>query len=410
MFKPHHKMYLVGFLVDFGAMSFFVAIPFFVFRMLGGGAGMSGAFGAAQGAAYALVCLLSSGFVLRAKNGLNWAFTGIALSTVFISAVPFFRNVWVCGALSTAGIGSLALVWPALHSYMGGEPDRDLRSHRMSRFNIAWSLGFAFSPLLAGRLFEQDYRLPFAVTVVLNVTVLLLLRSLPHERDHHARETAEALELHAASDRASERFLYAAWVATMMGNFLAQVARMVFPRRIEDLVAAGELRFLFESYSSPMLLEKAADRFGWLMFALSLVSALVFLAMGRTQVWRHRVGFLFALQAGAAGAFWVLGNTRSLVVMALCFVVVGANAGFAFFSAVCYSVSNWQQKHRRTAINEGAVGLGGLTGCLLFGYLAAKYGMAMPFHYTPLMMGVALALQALLLHRRNLEKSRTEAE
>lgn len=393
-------MYLAGFLIDFGIMAFVVAMPFFVFRTLGGGAAMSGAFGAAQGAAYAVVCLVSAGFVLRAKNGLNWAITGMMLSTVFICAVPFTRNVWLCGALGTVGIGSLALVWPALHSYVGGEPDRVLRSRRMSGFNLSWSLGFALSPLFAGWLFERDYRLPFVVVFALNVVVLLLLRSLPHERDHHGRETAEALDLHAASDRASERFLYASWVATMMGNFLVQVTRTVFPRRIEDLVAEGQLRFLFESWSSPVLLERAAEKFSWLVFSLSLVAALMFLAMGRTQGWRHRIGLLFTVQAGAAGAFWVLGNTHSLVVMVLCFVVVGVNSGFTFFSSVYYSVANWQQKHRRTAINEGAVGVGGFAGSILFGYLAGKYGIEMPFHYTPLMMGAALVLQGVLLQWR----------
>ena len=401
MLKPHHKMYLVGFLIDFGIMSFVVALPFYVFRTLGGGAAMSGAFGGAQGAAYAVICLVSAGFVLRAKNGLNWAITGILLTTVFICAVPFTRNVWICGALSTAGIGSLALVWPALHSYVGGEPDRVLRSRRMSAFNLSWSLGFALSPLFAGWLFERDYRLPFAVVFVMNAVVLMLLRSLPHERDHHGRETAEALEAHADADRASERFLYASWVATMMGNFLVQVTRTVFPKRIEDLVADGQLRFLFESWTSPVLLERAAEKFSWLAFSLSLVAALTFLVMGRRQGWRHRAGLLFTLQAFSAGAFWVLGNTHSLVVMALCFVIVGANSGFAFFSSVYYSVANWQQKHRRTAINEGAVGLGGFTGSILFGWLAGKYGIEMPFHYTPLLMGAALVLQVLLLQLRN---------
>jgi len=400
MLKPHHKMYIAGFLTDFAIMSYLVAMPFFVFRQLGGGAAMSGTFGAAQGAAYALVCLTSSRFVLRAKNGLNWAVTGLLLNTLFIGLVPFFRSFWVCGFLGMVGIGGLALVWPALHSYVGGEPDRDLRSRRMSGFNLAWSLGFALSPLLAGRLFEIDYRLPFVVTCVLNVTVVLVLRSLPHEHDHHGRETAEALEFHAEADRASERFLYSAWLATLMGNFLAQVARTVFPRRVEDLVAAGELRLLWESAPSPELMERAVEKFSVLVFSLSLVSAIVFLVMGHTRFWRHRPGILFGIQASAALAFYVLGSTQSLVVMAFCFVLVGLNAGFSFFSSVYYSVSNWQLKHRRTAINEGVVGLGGFTGCLLFGYLAKSYGLSMPFHYTPLMMGAALVAEGALLRLR----------
>lgn len=334
-------MYLIGFLIDFAIMSYIIAMPFFVFRQLGGGAGMSGAFGAAQGAAYAFVCLGSSRYVLRAKNGLNWAITGLILNVLFIGMVPFFRNPLICGVFGTAGIASLALVWPALHSYVGGEPDRNLRSRHMSRFNLSWSMGFALSPLFAGWLFEIDFRLPFVVNCAVNLAVVLILRTMPHEKHHHGRETADSLDFHAASDATSERFLYSAWIATMMGNFLAQVARTVFPRRMEDLVAAGELRFLFESSPAPVLLEKAVGMFSVLAFLLSLVSSLMFLLMGYARGWRHRADLLFGLQACAAVAFFVLAGTNSLLVMGFCFVIVGANAGFSFFSSVYYSVSSW---------------------------------------------------------------------
>ncbi len=51
----------------------------------------------------------------------------------------------------------------------------------------------------------------------------------------------------------------------------------------------------------------------------------------------------------------------------------------------------------RAAINEGVVGLGGSIFSAAFGALSARYGLPAPFIYTPVVVGIALLLQFLLL-------------
>ncbi len=398
MFRPYVRICLAAFVTDFAVMVGMTATPFFVYNQLGGGATMSGVIGALQAIAYALTCLVSAGFVSRAKNGLSWALGGLALYTVLYCLMPFFRSPIVCGAVAMLACTALAMVWPALHSWVGAEPDTEVRSRNMGWFNISWSFGFAVGPLIAGPFYDLDYRLPFVLLFIMGCVAFALVRSMPHERTHFADATEEMLLARADHDRLSEVYLLCGWCAVLVANALAGVTRSIYPKRVDDLVASGELRLLFESVPAEFLAGAPATKYSWLAFMLALATAVTFLVMGRTTGWRHRFQILLWIQVASAGAFWVLARTQSLIVMMGCFAVVGIYLGVAFFSSVYYSLGNPRLKHRRAAINEAAVGTGGFSGSLIVGYLAGQYGLAIPFAYTPVFVGMAIVLQIVLIH------------
>jgi MFS family permease len=254
----------------------------------------------------------------------------------------------------------------------------------------------------------MDYRLPFVMLFACSVVAFLLVRSIPGEDAHFAPPTEELLELRADHDRGAAVYLYAAWWGVFMACVLAAVTRSVFPKQVADLVATGELRLLFESEPAAILTEGTATKFSWLSFSLSIATVACFLIMGKTSRWQHKFQLLFWLQVGAAASFWVLSHTRSLVIMVACFLVVGVNFGVAFFSGVYYSMGDPRHKHRRAALNEGAVGVGSLAGSIVYGYLAEHFGLALPFRYTPFFIAAALAVQVGLLRYGKAKSSRVQ--
>ena len=148
-----------------------------------------------------------------------------------------------------------------------------------------------------------------------------------------------------------------------------------------------------------LLTVAAATKFSWLAFLSAFTTALLFFVFGRTTIWRHKLSWLVGLQLAGGAGFWVLGFTRSLVVMAAAFMLIGSTLGIAFFSSVYYSIANPALKHRRAAVNEGMVGLGGFVGGILFGWLALRYGMNFPFQWSPLFLLAAVAAQVALVRR-----------
>lgn len=397
MLKPHFRICLVGFLLDFAIMVGLTALPFYAFNQLGGGAALSGVLGGVQAAAYAFTCILAAGMVARARNGLTLALFGILVFTVCFCTVPLSNNAWVCCGIMAVSFVGMGLVWPALHSWVGAEPDPALRARHMSWFNLSWSFGFAVSPLLAGPLYDWDYRLPFVVLFVLGLVCVLILRTMPHEKAYFSSATQEMIDSRVEHDRDSETHLYAAWCATFAANALVGVTRCVYPKRVADLVTSGQLQLFFEDVPAAFLRHAPATKFSWLAGALALSTSFTFIVLGRTSFWRHRIEVLFAFQVLSAVAFWVLGSTRSLAVMMLAFIIVGATMGMAFFSSAYYSLADPEHKHRRASINEGAVGVGGFVGSILFGYVVERWGLAFPFHATPLFIAGAIALQWVLL-------------
>lgn len=403
MIAPRYRICLAAHLLSIANITAILSTPFFIYERLGGGFAMSGGFGAAQTALYATLCLISSRLVSRFPNGIHVASVGVVVFATCFAAMPWFESPAACGVLATLGIGAMAFVWPALHSWIGGERNPAIRSRLMSWFNLSWSSGAAIGPLFAGPMFDVDYRVPFAALAVLCLLILFILLSLPHERSYFARSRGDASPEQQAHDSAGETYLFAALGATLVANMLVGVARSVFPKRIENLVKAGELRFLWESDVSSLLSSAPATKYSWLAFVLAGTTALTFFVLGRTSRWRYTLRWLFGAQVAAAISFFVLGQTHSLVVMAMCMAVSGATLGIAFFSSVYYCMCNPVKKHGRAALNEAMVGIGGLVGSSLFGYFASARGFSTPFTWTPVLVAGAMAVQWVLLlwGRRN---------
>jgi DHA1 family quinolone resistance protein-like MFS transporter len=337
------------------------------------------------------------------KNGLVWAVCGSTGFAVILPMVLLSRNPYVVTVVAVVGQCCVALFWPAMQSWVGGEPDPKMRSRRIGWFNVSWTLGLTLSPPVSGRLYDMDYRLPFVCVFVVGLVTALLTLSLPHERRQYG-EPAPATEPGAAGrDGASEAHLYCAWAANMVGWALTGVMRSVFPKRIHELVAAGELVTWFGGVTGDAAASvgngsvEAATQFGWLALTMYASRAVISLVLGSRHGWHHQFWLLAMLQLAAGGAFLVLGMTKSLFVMALCCVVVGVNGGVCFFASLFYSLSERASKHRRAAIHESMVGVGSFTGSVIFGELAGRYGTTYPFFYTPLFVAAAIVLQMLLL-------------
>lgn len=393
-FPPHRRMYGAAFLLDFSVAVGLTAMPFFIFQRLHGGPTMSGTIGALQMAIYALGCLLSAGLVSRTRNGLKLALGGVAAFILPFALIPWVTSPLICGVATSLPFLGLALAWPAMQSWLGGEPDPELRARHLTGFNTATAFGFSVSPLVTGPLFDLDYRLPFLALLFTGGLTLWLLNSLPAEQapalDEDQDETREG------APEISQGLLYASWGAMLASNGLFAALRSVYPSRVETLVGEGTLT-LWGGFSPSWLHAVGpATAFSWLAFILPLATVVTFAVLGRTKKWQTRFSWVVVSQVVAAIAVALLGQAQSIAVMLLCFVVVGVNFGLSFFSSLYYSLADAAHKHRRAAINEGVLGAGGFIGGIGAGYAAGAVGLTLAFQWSPVLVFVAIAIQLIL--------------
>jgi MFS family permease len=395
LLKPHHRIYLVGFLVDCALMVGFHALPFFVARELGGAEGMIGVIAGVQSAFYALICLGSAPFVHRAKHGLRLGVAGLIFYGIIFAVSCLTKSAMLFGLLSIVSMAGLSFIWPAMQSWLGHEQDLKVRSRRLTCFNISWSAGLAVGPLLGGYLYELHYGYAFAAVFLLSMLAAWVLYTIPHEEHVAGEVDEEAMEETQAHGLTSETFLYCAWAANLVSWALVGVTRSVFMKRVEDLVAV-DLLVLPLQWDLPSH-DYAAVYGAWVAFAVNAARAGMFILMGRSGWWHHKYRWLFLSQVAAAGAFYMLGQTHSLLIMVACGAVVGINNGVAMFSALLYGLADPKIKHRRSAVNEAMVGIGSCAGSMSFGYLAGTYGASHPYTLTPLFILAAVVLQVGLL-------------
>lgn len=375
------------------------ALPFYVFHRLDGDERTSGTIAAFLSLGYMIVCLSTSGVVRRSANSLKVAAFGALGFGVLFGGAGLTDNRYLFAILVTAGFCSMAMSWPAMHAWLGGEPDLARRGRLMAAFNIAWSVGMALGAISAGPAYDVYFRLPFFALALLALIAFVLLYAQPHERDYFdpAPESDAAT---GANSNKSEAFLTATWLAIFIGFAIQGASRSVFPKRLETMVDDGSLYLVWDSIAvgDPATFG-AASLFSVLVFAITITSAAVYVVMGRTTRWHHRFGLIIALQVCAAAACWVMSVSHSMLVLYVCYTVIGANTYVVFFTGIFYAVANSDRKHRRAAINESLVGGGAFAGSLTFGWAAGLTSIATVFAWAPAIFACAIALELLLLRR-----------
>lgn len=396
--QAHRRMYLAAFLLDFSVAVGLTAMPFFIVQRLHGDASLSGSVGAVQMALYAVGCFLSAGLVSRRPNSLSWALIGVGLFALLFGMVPWANSSVSCLLAASVPFLGLALAWPAMQSWLGNEQDPEKRARHVAGFNTATAFGFTLSPLLTGPLYDADFRLPFVVLAVLCLSVIGLLlsimpqkaRSLPASPEEESVDETRLVSIPGG-------LLYASWAATFTANGLFAAVRSVYPVHVEALASGRAL--MLAGNIRPALLDAVgpATAYSWLAFLLSLFTVMCFVIMGRTTAWQNRHSVLIVGQLAAAASCVLLGHTRSLAVMGVCFAVVGFNFGLCFFASLYYSLAHARKRHRRAAVNEGVLGAGGFAGGIGMGYAAAYFGMGTAFQWTPFLVVLAVIVQLFLL-------------
>ncbi len=390
----------VGFWVDFAIMAGVVALPFLILEHVpNGNTALSGKIFAIQMMTYTITCLLMSKIVGKSKNMLSWARWGVIIFAFSYPLYPFFPYKNVLYVLSALAFIGMAISWPAFYAWVGTETNEAKRQRNLAFFNIAWSLGFTISPLVAGPLYDIDFRFPYILIFGVSILSFVFLLFIQNENNLYKQQennVSPSSKNEHVGDRTNNIFLYPFWIGVFLANLMTIIPRSTYAEHLKTLVLNKELRFLFEEAVSPILTGDPATKFSWPSAMMAFATAGVFLLFAWTCFWKHRISFLIISQGVCALTFFLLSETKSIILISLSFAVIGANHGLTFFASTYYSVNNPTLRHGRASINEGLVGLGGVVGSLAFGFLVDKYGVSMSYKYISFLVVLVMLVELLI--------------
>jgi len=391
----------VGFWVDFAIMAGIVALPFLILEHVSGGnTAISGKVFAIQMTTYTITCLLMSKIVGKSKNILLWARWGVIIFSFSYPLCPFFPYANTLYLLSAIAFIGMAITWPAFYAWVGTEKDDAKRQRNLAFFNIAWSLGFTVSPLVAGPLYDIDFRLPYILIFFVSMLSFVFLLFIQHEDNHYNTEDSSKKnsENICGEDKINNLYLYPFWIGVFLANLMTIIPRSTYAEHFKRIVVNNQLRFLSENIVSPILMGDPATKFSWPSAMMAFATASMFLLFAWTYFWKHRISLLIISQGICALTFFILSETKSIVLIGLSFAVIGANHGLTFFASTYYSVNNPGLRHGRASINEGLVGLGGVVGSLVFGFLVDKYGVTLSYKYITCLITLVVFIELLVFN------------
>ena len=405
--KAETRLFIGLFCIQTAMMIGVMIIPFFVKNELGGTDRAAALAYGTQMVGLGVVCLLSAPFLARAKSSARCALWGCLGFGVFYTVCVLCRTPLQYYVLGAASMGALAIAWPALIAWLGGQPDEKLRTRSLSYFNIIVGVGLVVGGLLAGWLYDTDYRLAFAAVGVLSAIGVLAIYTLPHESVYfgagEAQPEGEQPESPDTHWRANEAHMYCIWLAAIAAWGLVGATRTVYATHVDSLLKTGSMVVLSQGAPLHTFVSGgsvgAATLYSWMQSGLSLAFMVTALIMGRTRYWERRFWLLAAVQVATAGAIYLLAGSRSLLLILICHLVFGANTAFCNLAAQLYSVANPALKHKRSAINQGLISLAGFFVPLGVAQAAVQYGPIMPFRFMPVTMVAVIGVEGLLLVR-----------
>lgn len=340
-----------------------------------------GLVGAAQPIAYVLACMVTGRWSDRA--GREWMpRLGAGLYIALNLLLPVMGAAGNMGGLGllNAGVGLLlGLFWPVVEAYLADQVRRGTLVRALGWFNLAWSLGTAGAPVVAGWLYAaMGPPAPFYLAAGTATLVFLCWLKPP---------TVPPLDSGPKD------------LPPRQEDF-APVARGV--NFLHWLVLSGVIT-LYPLWAGVLGFDP--QRIGRLQGIAHGVRTLVFLGLMIWGGWVYRrEGLLLACGVGAVGCL-LLAATRSPTWHAGGFAGIGLLGGIAYFSSLLYSLDRPQGRGEGGGWHEAVLGSGAILGPILGGGFADTLGPASPFWASGLLLGSAtLLLGALWLPKGGIRK------
>jgi len=359
------------------------------------------------GVVYLIGCQVV-GKVLTIANSTRLLLSGgLLMAGLSLLHLLFTSTTGIYVLMGCSGIAA-ALFFPAFQVFMKAVDAGQATSIAYSTglYTFAWSMGFAVGPFIAGFLIEYGtsgpgegggagWRLAFlfgAVASLLAVGLITLLKHLrknpPAAAKSRATEPSPLLHPPIIDYARMPDLAWLGWLSAGVGVTVLSVIRGVFPAR-----AVAALRL-------------SASVQGTIFFLLSLTQACVGLAGCRSRLWMyHARPVVMCGLAGAVGTV-CLGYGTTLPILYAGAILFGLYSGAFFFYLVFHSLAHPKRSAQYVAINESAVGVGGIAGPLLGGFLADWAGFGSAYLTGAILILVVITVQA-VAHRRHPVSSRS---
>ncbi len=309
---------------------------------------------------------------------------------IVIAALSQARSIgWVI-VLYAIALASIGAFYPPLQALIGDASERGQLRKNLGMFNVGWCVGGAVTAAVAGVLVRSGLNVLFFVGAGFCFVSAILVLTW---RGKRANAAASAESDEEAADAVGEDFgplLPIARMGHFVGFFGFSVVRILF-------VKMGVTSFAWSK-------ETVANVVAIFLWGLSIGILITNVSpWWRGKLWPQVLAQLTMLICAAGAALVcspVLAFARSVVVIGVLFFLFGMAQSVAYTGALYYGLSSRKGKGANTGLHEALVAAGSVSGCLLGGLAAQRFGVAAPFTTLAVVAAAALLATAVIWARR----------
>ncbi|MFA7231663.1 MAG: MFS transporter [Victivallaceae bacterium] len=317
----------------------------------------------------------------NAANMIRWSAFMLAAVSVCFAIFPGINSQYLWIALT--GIGTALFFTPFQVFMKAVEQDESAGVVRSTAYyTCAWSFGIATGPFIVGLLWgtyfpEAGWKYCYIMDALLSLAVAFLIMPLKHycERQAH-HEVAKPVAAGSVDYSKMPDLAWLGWLAAGVGCVSVAILRTLFP------------------YKSNLLDISKADQ-GYILALVSYVQGGVGLALCFSRYWMYKPApvVMFSLSGIAGLILFGLGTSTPTFYLAA--VLYGIYSGSFFFYLVFHSLVHPEHSAKYVSINEAVVGLTGILGPILGGYLVELTSPGIPFLAVSLLVGAVVIVQVI---------------
>lgn len=328
---------------------------------------------------YMLACTFRhrvAGWILP-RYSILCAALSLSLILWSITRASTFTSVFV---LYSAQGALTSLFWPALMGWLSAGLEGPLLSRTIGGFNLSWSTGTIFSPLIAGRLSDMNAASPlllgslgYLTTGIAMATAIIIFPSLRSDDHAHSHESTTS-----AQDDGGTPLRFPAWLGLFTGYAAVGVLINVFP------VIGRDVLFLSRTDVGGLLfLRAAATTFGLGLFR-------------HTTWWHFNVRqmqwglLLFAL------LFVGFATTQSRWCIGAAMLLSGLLTAQAYVNSLFHGVTGSVRRASRMACHEAILAAGLFAGSAAGGRIYQNAGERSLYLATAGLLFIAAIVQGIV--------------
>ena len=318
-----------------------------------------------------------------------------AIILIALSRTNSLPVVIVLFAIGMAGIGAF---YPPLQALIGDASARGELRKNLGVYNIGWCIGGAVTAAIAGALVKYSLSILFYSGAACCTAAAILVLTW---RTKGVGKVAQASDESCATEEdepASPDFgvlLPIARIGHLTGFFGYAVIRVLF-------IKMGVTCFQW----SKGTVAGIVAIFLWGLGAGILLTNVS--AWWRGKLWPQLLAQATMLVCGVLAALVcspVLAMIRSAVVIGSLFFLLGVAQSIAYTGALYYGLCTREGKGNNTGIHETIVAVGCVSGCLLGGLTAQRFGIAAPFATLAIVAAMALVVSGVLWGRKPVKRA-----